>query len=127
MTSIPISLSGINFKDTRTVSRFFKKTTINPTHYPEILKKARELGPKKGKLLVKGLLRSTPAFKDRQEIIISSRKSKDLTLRRQVVRAFRESKADMELITGFSIMTRRDATTFFQGLFRSGGNNCACS
>jgi len=121
MTEFTQMVRNIKFSSIDSVAAELKNMDIDSTNYIDVLSSAFSLSAYKGRMVVKGLLKATPKFKDRNYILVAVRQAGDPHLRQEVVRAYKESKKDAELITSLSLMTTEDATLFLKDYFKVGG------
>ncbi|MGC9973634.1 MAG: metallophosphoesterase [Bryobacteraceae bacterium] len=97
-----------------------KRTPLTPALINQALA-GFSTSPAKGRKALKALLRTAPSVGDRIRLLTAVRKKNNPKLRRHVVRVFVETNCHADLITGASIMTRRDATLFYRDYFAVGG------
>ncbi len=116
------NIRAIKFTNIDEVASELKKFDLLPDKYGILLKDAYSVSPNKSRMIAKGLIKNSKDFKEKNEILKAVRIQKDPGVRKEVVLAFKESNNTMELITGLSVMTRQDATTFFKDYFEAGGN-----
>ena len=121
MTEFTHIVKDIKFSSIDSVTAELKKLDIDSTNYIDVLSSGFSLSSYKGRMVVKGLLKATPKFEGRNQILVAVRQKGDPNLRQEVVRAYKESKNDSELVTSLSLMTTKDAALFFKDYFEIGG------
>ncbi len=122
MASYVSNIKEIKFTSIDNVASELKKIDLSPDKYGTLLKDAYSVSPLKSRMVTKGLLKNSKDFSEKNEILKEVRKKKDPGVRKEVLLAFKESNNKMELITGLSVMTKKDATTFFKDYFEVGGS-----
>lgn len=114
-------IGAMNFGSLTQVARELGRVKIAPAHYSRLLIDAYLASPTKARMVSRGLLANAKDFTERNQLLTATRLSENAGLRLEVVKAFRQSKRQMELITGLSLMTTKDATHFFRDYFEVGG------
>lgn len=114
-------IGAMNFGSLTQVARELGRVKIAPAHYSRLLIDAYLASPTKARMVSRGLLANAKDFTERNQLLTATRLNENAGLRLEVVKAFRQSKRQMELITGLSLMTTKDATHFFRDYFEVGG------
>lgn len=122
MKEYSAEIKDIKFSSVDNVAAHLTKLKITPKNYGDILADAFSASPYKSKMIAKGLLKNSTKFNDRNNVLTAVRVNKDPGVRLEVVRAFKETKNQMDFVTGISLMTKKDATLFFKDYFEVGGN-----
>ena len=121
MNEIASSVKMIKVKNISSISNDLIKLNVSPENYQDVLSAGFSRGHYNGRMIVKGLLKAVPSFKDRHQILMSVRQKEQPELRREVVRSYKESRNDLEMVTSLSLMTTKDAKPFFKDYFDVGG------
>jgi UDP-2,3-diacylglucosamine pyrophosphatase LpxH len=121
MAESAVNIKGLRFNSIESVANGLQKKDVTPQDYGKLVLETAKVSPYKTRMMVKAILRITPSMKDRQGILDTARRNRNPKLRHQVIQAYREARADSELITGLSLMTTHDAAKFFKDYFTVGG------
>jgi len=114
-------IGAMGFNSLTQVTQELGRLKIAPAHYGRLLVDAYQASPTKARMVSRGLLANAREFAERNQLLTATRLSDNPGLRLEVVKAFRQSKKQTDLITGLSLMTTKDATHFFRDYFQVGG------
>lgn len=121
MGEFSFAYKSIKFNSVDNVAVELKKLKVPCDKYGEIIAGAYSESPYKSKMLVKGFLKNSTKFDERNNLISAARQKNNAGIRLEVVKAFKESNNRMDFVTGLALMTKNDAALFFKDFFDVGG------
>ena len=112
---------SIKFNSIDNVAAGLSRLKIKPEQYNAVLADYYTESPYKSKMIAKGILRNSQDIGEKIGLLNMVKNVDNPGVRMQVIKAFKEGKQSMELITGLSVMPLDDCRLFFNDYFEAGG------